>query len=130
MSFIYYFLSKWDWFYRSVIKEKDEFMLFYYSIFASLMILVLNTWSVGLYVSEYFEIGYFNFSKLKYLLVLPVILLPGFYLAFKNRSKVEEGIVKMKKEKNILLDFISVGIVIGTFAIFYSRVLNLIPPND
>lgn len=120
MELIYSLCSKWQWFYVKVIKEKDPFMIYYYTVFASLMMIVLNIWNVGLYSGEMFEVQIFKFDGLKYLFPLIVILVPGIYFSFKNRENVERHINEhASKGETNFLDIFSVGIIILTFVLFF-----------
>lgn len=94
MAFIHSLLLKWHFFYRRIIGETDDFMVYYYSVFAVLMLIVINIWTLGLYLNHCQEVETMAYSKERYGLVLIVVFTIGFYYFFKVREDLEKKPLK------------------------------------
>lgn len=104
MQFYYKVLSRIYWFYKRIINESDPFMLYFYTSFAFMMIVVFYIWGSILFVERWFKLS-INIGIIKYL--LPLVLVASVILSYfyVNKSKLEYVMKNKYNEKFAISDF-------------------------
>lgn len=115
-------LTRTYWFYEKIIKEDDNFMKFYYTVFAFSMFIVFYLWGLLLFLERKTELDFSAYGMMKYL--LPAIIILGFGLAifYKKRPRVE----KTMKDANLKFNVYDVVTIVYIGLSFLSFFYNLV----
>ena len=105
-------------FYKNVIKERDDFMLFYYTVFAFSMFIVFYSWSIiiCLRIFGIFELGLTFGIQIG---LLAIILLPTMYYFFKNRDFYVSIMEEHGKTKFSWFDIVILFYILLSFSFMF-----------
>lgn len=108
------------WFYEKVIKEDDNFMKFYYAVFAFSMFMVFYTVGLALFIWQETNANIFEFKKNKYFLFAVAIVLVNMAWFYKRKEPVLKKIKKANKNLNNYDLFVILYVFFAFFCFFYS----------
>ncbi len=112
-----------DWFYKSIIKESDSFMRFFYSAFAFSMFIVFYLTGILLFIGKRANIKIFEWNFYRFIFMAFSIILICLSFFFVNRIYFEKEI-KMRQKSSYLDTFVIIYILFS-FIIFYINALNI-----
>lgn len=120
--FINRLLRRIHWFYKNVIKETDEFMVFYYTIFAFSMFIVFYLWGLVILIERKIGIDFLEYDKMKYFLfALGIVGMIMFY--FWRKKKDWE---KFFKESRLQFNKYDIAVLLYVVLSFFTFFYNLL----
>ena len=110
------------WFYENIINERDDFMKFYYTVFAFSMFIVFYLWGGIIFLERTMDIDLLEYNKIKYFSFAVLITGAFMYFFWRNRAKWE----RIFKKKELSFNLYDVGVISYIFFSFFAFFYNLL----